>query len=196
MATTTLEDIEAKLERFQVLTSTKGKWDPIRARSLYESIEHQLALHALECPEHKLQLRKIRRELKEIKVKSDGYQVESELFEGAKTRPTDSQQSQEDLMKSGLHTQKLSVDSLKRTEERIHAAKDIGVDINQKLAEDTEKIANMTNDVEAIDTTLNRTKKTISRIARKIATDKVVWFFVLLIATAIILLILKKKDVI
>ncbi len=195
IATTSLEEIEGKLERFQELINTKEKWDPIRARSLLETIEHQCSLHALECPTHKLELRRIKRELKEARVRYDQRQTQLELFQDVnREHKVDVKQSQDDLMKSGLKTQESSRDSLKRTEKMIQDAKEIGVDINQKLAEDTEKIAKMDDHLDGIGTTLDRTKKTISRIARKIATDKVVWFFVMLILVAIILIVLKKYN--
>lgn len=183
-----LNHIEKQLQRLKEMIKL-DQWDPIRAQSLYENIDYQLTVHTLDNPENKLEIRKIKREIKLIKIEYD----HNMLLHSANPKQ-EPKESADELMKLGLKTQEESNDSLKRTQQRINDAKDIGIDINLKLAQDTEKLAKLDHDLEAIGTTLDRTKKVINRIGRKIATDKIVWLFAILIMCAIVLILLKHYN--
>lgn len=134
-------------------------------------------------------LRKYKKQLKDFKSVSDRQQlfdraIDGELIEDSETA--------EQLMEKGLSTSNKSTQKLKDILKVTLDAKDIGASSVANLDAQQEQISKSHHGLTTIDTTLSRTSKTISRIGRKIATDKVIWCFTLMIVIAIaIILVLK-----
>jgi type IV secretory pathway TrbL component len=82
---------------------------------------------------------------------------------------------------------------LGRTLRTIHETKDIGIDLNAKLDANTHQIEAMYDNLTSIDTTLARSTKVIKRMARKMATDKVIWVFTFLIIAAVVAIIVWRQ---
>jgi len=103
------------------------------------------------------------------------------------------QSTAEGTMKHGLDTLDKSKDSLKRTMETINETKTIGTATVAKLEAQTEQMEGVYNELENIETSLARSRKIISRIARKVATDKYIWVVVFLVFAAIVTIIVLKS---
>lgn len=140
--------------------------------------------------DHKNVLKQLKNEYEWRKANSD----KNSLMDGAKASATGADfQSAEGLMQHGLDVQDKSKQSLERTLRVVHEAKDIGIDTVAKLDANTHQIEAMYENLTAIDTTLARSTKVIKRMARKMATDKVIWVFAFLVFAAIIFIIVYKK---
>lgn len=140
--------------------------------------------------------------LKELKNEYDWRKANSDknaLMDGAKPSATAADMTTADgMMRHGLEVQDRGTESLQRTLRVVGEAKDIGIDTVAKLDANTHQIEAMYDNLTAIDTTLARSTKVIKRMARKMATDKVIWVFTFLVFAAVITIIvwknLKKKS--
>jgi len=136
--------------------------------------------------DHKHTLKELRNEYEWRKSQSD----KNSLMEGAKPAATAADMATaEGMMKHGLDTQQKSKESLERTEKMVNQAKDLGIDTVAKLEANTHQIEQMYDNLEEIDSTLARSTKVLKRMARKVATDKVIWVFTFLVFVAIIVII-------
>lgn len=161
----------------------------------------QLELKHLGANVQKAEFTKILRDhkhtLKELKNEYDWRKANSDknsLLDGATAGATGADMTTADgLMKHGLEVQDKSKESLERTRRVVAEAKDIGIDTVAKLDANTHQIEAMYDNLTSIDTTLARSTKVIKRMARKMATDKVIWVFAFLVFAAIITIIVYKK---
>jgi hypothetical protein len=134
-------------------------------------------------------LRTYKKQLKDFKSVIDRHQLFDRANDGESLEDSE---TDEQLMEKGLSTSNKSTQKLKDILKVTLDAKDIGVSTVEKLDKQQEQIAKSHHGLVEIDTTLSRTSKTITRIGRKIASDKVIWCFILMIVIAIaIILILK-----
>ena len=104
-------------------------------------------------------------------------------------------ETNENLMKHGDEVLKHSKTSLENTLRTINDAKIIGIDTNKKLDDSNERIIKINDDVEQTETVLNRSTKIISRIGRRLASDKYIQCMMVLVLIGIILLILASYGV-
>jgi len=140
--------------------------------------------------DHKHTLKELKGEYEWRKTSSD----KNALMDGAKVPATGADMNTADgLMKHGLDVQQQGTDSLQRTLRVVHETKDIGIDTVAKLDANTHQIEAMYDNLTAIDTTLARSTKVIKRMARKMATDKVIWVFTFLIFAAVVVIIVWKQ---
>jgi hypothetical protein len=141
--------------------------------------------------DHKLNLKELKTEYEWRKSSSD----KNALMDGAKPAGASAADmaSADGLMKHGLEVQQAGTDSLGRTLRTINETKDIGIDLNAKLDANTHQIEAMYDNLTSIDTTLARSTKVIKRMARKMATDKVIWVFTFLIIAAVVAIIVWRQ---
>jgi hypothetical protein len=140
--------------------------------------------------DHKHTLKELKNEYEWRKSNSD----KNNLLDGASAGATAADMTTaEGMMKHGLDVQDKSKESLERTRRVVAEAKDIGIDTVAKLDANTQQIEKMYDNLTSIDTTLARSTKVIKRMARKMATDKVIWVFAFLVFAAIIFIIVYKK---
>lgn len=140
--------------------------------------------------DHKHTLKELKNEYEWRKANSD----KNQLLEGAKPAASAADMATADgLMKHGLEVQAAGTSSLQRTLKVVGETKDIGIDTVAKLDANTHQIEAMYDNLTSIDTTLARSTKVIKRMARKMATDKVIWVFAFLVIAAIVAIIVWKQ---
>jgi len=140
--------------------------------------------------DHKHTLKELKSEYEWRKASSD----KNQLMDGAKAPASAADMTTADgLMKHGLDVQAAGTASLERTLRVVHEAKDVGIDTVAKLDANTHQIEAMYDNLTAIDTTLARSTKVIKRMARKMATDKVIWVFTFLLFAAVVAIIVWKQ---
>merc|ERR1712080_9648 len=83
-------------------------------------------------------------------------------------------------------------ESLQRTMQKINESKAIGQDVATKLENQTQQLEKMDDDLADITDTLNRANKTIKRMARGVASDKIIWILSFLVFLAIIGIVIYK----
>jgi len=161
----------------------------------------QLELKHLGAHSQKAEFTKLLRDhkhnLKQFKIDYEMAKKGSDknaLMDGAKPSATGADMTTADgMMAHGLKVQDQSNQSLARTLRVANEAKDIGIDVVAKLEADTAKIEGMADNLSSIDSTLARSRKNIARIARRMATDKVIWVLAFLVFAAIIAIIVYKN---
>ena len=100
-----------------------------------------------------------------------------------------------ELMEHGLKVSNQSTEHLKNILRVTNDAKEIGTTTCQTLDNQGNQIAHISQNLEQIDTTMSRSKKVISRIGRKLLTDKCLWIVgLLLIAASIFIIVYKYKT--
>lgn len=140
--------------------------------------------------DHKHTLKELKNEYEWRKSSSD----KNSLMDGATPAKTGADMTTaEGMMKHGLEVQDKSKESLERTRRVVAETKEIGIDTVAKLESNTHQIEAMYDNLTAIDSTLARSTKVIKRMARKMATDKVIWVFAFLVFCAIIFIIVWSK---
>lgn len=140
--------------------------------------------------DHKHTLKELKNEYEWRKTNSD----KNALMDGAVASATHADMNTaEGMMRHGLDVQDKSKESLERTRRVVAETKDIGIDTVAKLESNTHQIETMYDNLTAIDSTLARSTKVIKRMARKMATDKVIWVFAFLVFVAIIFIIVWSK---
>jgi len=97
------------------------------------------------------------------------------------------------LMKHGLEVQQESKDSLARSVQTVHQTLAVGKETANKLDQQTQQMANMIDNLDDIGSTLDRSKKIIRDIARRVATDKYMWVLIVLVFGAIVFIIIYKQ---
>jgi len=177
-----LAEVTSKLKEFQIALDEAK----IELRHIKDETEKTEATAIVK--EHKQTFQKLKNEYEWKKQ----AQVKDQLLGEHQEVTAADQNSPDGLMKYGLDVQDKSKDSLKRSLETIENAKQVGTKTVEKLQANTEQIGNMYNELETIESSLARSRKTISRIARKVATDKYVWIFICLVLGAILALIITK----
>lgn len=113
-----------------------------------------------------------------------------ELLDGRVETTHSNLNSNSNQMRYGLELQDKGTASLKQTSRIIEDAKQIGIDINQKLEKQNDQIVNIHDDLESVESTLERSKKIIIQMARRIATDKVLKCLTFLLFVSIIVVLL------
>jgi len=112
------------------------------------------------------------------------------LFEGASTNEPDRNNTQTELMEHGEFVMNASHASLKRSAERIYAAREMGTETVNKLETQKDKLASVHDRIEEIDTTMARSLNALRRIGRRIATDKLVWACTCLVIVCIVVVLI------
>ena len=100
----------------------------------------------------------------------------------------------EGMMKHGMNVMEKSHKSLVRTIRTIDETRQIGIDVNQRLEQQTNQIENMYDNLESIDSTFGRSMKVIKRMGRKMATDKYIWVVITLVLGTIFFIIIAQKQ--
>jgi hypothetical protein len=141
--------------------------------------------------DHKLNLRQLKTDYDWAKASSD----KNALMDGAKPAGASAADmaSADGMMQYGLNVQQASMESLKNSIRTINETKEIGININAQLDANTHQIETMHDNLTSIDTTLARSTKVIKRMARKMATDKVIWVFTFLIIAAVVAIIVLRQ---
>jgi methyl-accepting chemotaxis protein len=159
----------------------------------------ELALETRIRENLKMPYREFKKVYKELSTDYEKRQKARELeqlFEGVKKPAAADQKTPDDLMKYGMKLQEDDNTRLKNIARTVEDAKEIGIITNQKLADQTDVIVKIDDDLNQIETTLERTAKVIKRIARRLLTDKCIWALVLMLVVGIIMLILFKTGMI
>lgn len=98
----------------------------------------------------------------------------------------------EGLIIHGRKLQEENKESLARTLAKVNESKQIGADIAVKLDNQTKQLEQMDEDLEDIKDTLARASKTIKRMARGVASDKIIWILAFLVFIAVVAVIIYK----
>ncbi|AYV78627.1 MAG: hypothetical protein Edafosvirus21_6 [Edafosvirus sp.] len=86
--------------------------------------------------------------------------------------------------------------SLQRSVQNVEMTKVVAKEITIKIQANTEAMVRIKNDLDEIDAPINRSKKILIRIGRRIATDKYIWLCTGLVFLAIVVIILIHTKVI
>ena len=144
--------------------------------------------------EWKTKLRKHRSNIKDLKQELRNLQKAELINNSSSSRNNSSDLSSvEGYIEHGTKIMEKSKDSLYRTIKVIGETQEIGVEVNQKLEMQTEKIGAMNDNIDSIDSTLNRSTKILKRMARKMASDRYIWVVILIVLGAIAFIILWPK---
>jgi len=103
-------------------------------------------------------------------------------------------ESEGGLIKYGLEVDDDSKSSLQRTVGVVAQTLEVGKETAAKVERQTEQIAGILEGLDKIEDSLDRSKIILSRIGRRVMTDKYVWVFIFLIIVAIIFIIAWKKT--
>jgi len=173
-----LQDIAARLKEFQLSLDSAN----IELRHINDHPDK--AELKLMLREHKDTLKKLRLEYEQKK----GVATRDELL-GDGEQPVDKLETAEGLMEHGLAIQDKSKDSLQRTLGVLEQTKEVGVDTVLKLEANTKQVEALYDELELIESSLQRSAKIIRRIARKIATDKYIWVMIVLLICVVIIIV-------
>jgi len=102
--------------------------------------------------------------------------------------------TQAGLTEYGEHLDQNSTDSLKRSVVVIHETVDGGRRIADDLERQTEKLSGILEGLDEIDGAMQRSRKFLARIGRRVLTDKYVWLLIGLIVVAIIFIVVWLKS--
>jgi len=117
------------------------------------------------------------------------------LMEGARGEQAAKMNTAEGLMDHGLKTQEASKDALVRITQKVGETRDIGVATAAQLAKQTDQLEHMYDDLQDINSTLQRSTVIIKRMTRKLKTDKYMWVMSLLVMGVIVAIIIYKIAV-
>lgn len=120
-------------------------------------------------------------------------QNRSELLEEGDHRSNPDLESNDGLINHGLNTQQASKESLQRTMAVTAEAQVMGRETATKLDEQEKQVECMYGDLATIEGNVKRSRKIISRMARKVRTDKYIWVVVFLTIVAIVFIIIYKS---
>jgi len=95
----------------------------------------------------------------------------------------------DEVLDIGKKTQAASLDSLGRTINTIEMSKQVASETAQKLHEQTDQLKKIDEDISEIQANLKMAGKELRAFARKIATDKLIMGFIVLIIIGIIFVI-------
>jgi len=121
--------------------------------------------------------------------------TKTELMDGARGDQAAKMATAEGMMEHGLATQAASKDALGRIREKVGETRDIGVATAATLASQTDQLEHMYDDLQDINSTLQRSTVIIRRMGRKLTTDKYMWVMSLLVMAVIIAIIIYKLAV-
>lgn len=121
--------------------------------------------------------------------------AKNELMDGARGAQAAKMNTAEGLMDHGLKTQEASKDALVRITQKVGETREIGVATAAQLAEQTNQLEHMYDDLQDINSTLQRSTVIIKRMTRKLKTDKYMWVMSLLVIAVIIAIIIYKIAV-
>jgi hypothetical protein len=117
---------------------------------------------------------------------------------GARSRRDPATMGTGELVQAGLDLQDDSLGSLGRGKRIVSQTEEIGRETGTKLKEQTEQLNVMSEDLDRIESTLKRADRELRAFIRRMATDKLIMGFllliVLLIAVAVIYTAIKGKD--
>jgi len=105
--------------------------------------------------------------------------------------------SNDGLINHGKEVLDESKQSLARSVGAMQDSLALGRDTAAKLQNQTDQIVRIHDNLEAIDDALERSKRIMTRMARRVATDKCMWILALLVIAAIIAIVVyktKNKD--
>lgn len=156
------------------LLSSLHKQDMARFREELNQLEKYLHLWELELRytnESRVSLNQSKKRY------NDAY---NELLWAERSHP-----KTEPSMEYAAEIQKEDMASLDRTLASIHDSKEVAIETGIQLKAQTDQLAAIADDVEETDGTLASATHTITQMAKRIGSDKVVWVFAFLIVVAI-----------
>jgi len=121
--------------------------------------------------------------------------TKNELMDGARGEQAAKMATAEGMMDSALKTQDASRDALVRIQQKVGETREIGVATAAVLASQTDQLEHMYDDLQDINSTLQRSTVIIKRMTRKLRTDKYMWVMTLLVMAVIIAIIIYKLAV-
>mmetsp|Transcript_11865 Transcript_11865/g.13669 ORF Transcript_11865/g.13669 Transcript_11865/m.13669 type:complete len:251 (+) Transcript_11865:57-809(+) len=89
-------------------------------------------------------------------------------------------------------TQKKTIESLTETEKLINESENIGTDAVGKLQSQTNQIRQMNDNLDQLDSDINRAKKELNAFIRRMMTDKIILCFAVLVVIGIIVIVVLK----
>ena len=141
----------------------------------------------------KKQLLSHRKMIKQFRTDIKGLQRQLLITNNQSTDSQTEMSTIDGMINHGNKVLSQSKASLVRTVQTIQDAREIGIDINNKLEQQTQQTERMYDHIDSIDSTLGRSTKILKRMARKMLTDKYLWCVITLVLGAIIFIIIAPK---
>lgn len=167
-----------------------------RARQLFQSYKMEIPdlapvdrrSYQNKAKDHQSKLNKLLGDLQWAKAERD----RDDLMAGAKpARPQDpSQMTAGQLAQAGVEVQEDSLSSLERSRRTIEQTAEVGRETSGKLKAQTEQLGRIGDDLDKIETTLKRADRELRAFIRRMATDKVIMCFMMLIVLGICAIII------
>lgn len=168
-----------ELDLFEIAKILRSAQNALDAAAI-ELAQPSCSIAAARKAEITAELREHKRTLKELKNEYEIARIAADrkaLVQGATPSASSSaaaasSASASALMSHGLSVQQRDLHSLQSMVRTIHEAKEIGIDVHEKLQSQSGQIAGVHEQLHSIDSTLTRSTKVIKRISRRIASDK------------------------
>jgi len=186
---------DKKLEKYSQLNSRIG-----RARNAYQSFKVELRelrdeekkTWSAKEKEHNQTITKLDSDLKMAK-----FNWERQDLLAGKERPQEFNADTADtaaLINQGKHVQAQSAASLDRSLKQVLATEQLGTETAIKLKQQTDQLVNIHKNVDSIESDLQRADKIMRAFMRRMATDKLILCFILLMIIGIIVIIVYKAK--
>lgn len=165
-----------------------------RARQLFQSYKMEIPdlapmdrrSYQNKAKDHQTRLNKLLQDLQWVKVDRN----RDDLMAGSRavpTRNTDpSQMEAGQLAQAGVEVQEDTFSSLERSRRNIEQTTEAGRETSAKLKQQTEQVNAISEDLTRIDTTLKRAGRELRAFIRRMATDKVIMCFLMLLVLGIV----------
>lgn len=110
---------------------------------------------------------------------------------GGNSRKT--QMSNQEMLDKSVEVQKKTEKSLVSTQKMIQESKEVAIATGEQLREQRQQIVTITDEVMRMEDNLQRADKLIRTFARRMATDRVILFFIFLVFVSIAAIVIYKS---
>lgn len=146
--------------------------------------------------EYKARLRRHKTAFEEL---NNAYQwkvtdsIRSSLVGDHKAQVVD-YESADGLMRQGLEVQDASKASLERTNAKVQETIVVGAATAAKLQQQAEQMYGMVDSLDVMGSTLDRSKRVLRAMARRVMTDRYTWVLILMVSCAIVFVVVWNKT--
>jgi hypothetical protein len=176
---------------------------------MLQQIQEKISEFSFACEGFKLELSDCVKDKQQYKQKFRQYRItlkqfntdlawqktnstKNALLEGATAQSALQEESEDALIQHGLEVQQASSESLQRTLAVTAETQVIARSTAQTLDAQTQQLTRMYDDLEKIDSALDRSTVLMRRMARRVLTDKYIWVLIFLVIVAVIVIIVYK----
>lgn len=148
-----------------------------------------------------LKLKELKKDIKWLNTintseNDEKYQNENNNNKYIKYSKDNIELNENELINYGINIQNKDINILDNVIKDLDNTKNIASNVAERINEQTTQMNRIDNNLNEIDTEMHRAKKILRSMARRLYTDKIVWFLLILILIAIVIVILRKLNII